>query len=310
MTPERELLTLALNATAPIIRQAPKTRLDYAAWWKSFTGWCQKNRQIALPAAHSTVLTYCYDLLSRGRKVSTCERHLSAVNSYHQQAGHAAPSTKETYQFLTAVKRLRGEQPQQKRALTLEQLRASTGAVGDGATAIRARAVLLLGFASALRRSNLVGLDLADVAFREEGLVLTIRREKQDRTGEGRIVAVARGKHPETDPVAAIRAWMEVRGDAPGPLFCPIYRSRVVVRRMHPERIAYTVKTAVAGLGLNPDEYGGHSLRAGLATLALEAGVSEILVATHTGHASLQTLRLYYRRADPFRANVSAMVGL
>lgn len=310
MTPERELLRLALTGPTPKIRQSSKTRAEYAADWKTFSAWCREHGQPALPTTQAIVLTYCHDLLSQGRKVATCQRHLSGINSFHREAGLPAPATQETRQFLTAVKRLRGEQTTQKRAVTLDQLRALVIPSADDTAGVRDRAVLLLGFSSALRRSNLVALDLADLRFHEQGLVLTIRREKQDRSGQGRILGVAYGTSRETCAAAAVHSWIGVRGETPGPLFTPVYHGRVVLRRLHPERIARIVKTAVAGLGLDATDYAGHSLRSGFVTTCLESGLNEIVIAAHVGHSSLSTTRRYFRRADPFRANPSGKIGL
>lgn len=292
------------------IRRAENTRLGYAADWKAFTAWCKTHGHESLPAAPATVLLYSHAQLAAGRKVSTAIRHLSAINSYHSAAGEKPPANSEVWQFLLAVRRMRGEQPSQKNALAVDQLRTMCAAVPKNLRGIRDRAVLTLGFASALRRSTLVALDMDDVEFRSEGLVLTIRKEKQDRKAEGRVLGVVHGKHPDTCPVRALQAWITERGAAEGPLLLPVYRSFTTMRRLQPAHIARIVKGAAHRIGLDPKQFAGHSLRAGMVTTAIQNGANEMLVAAHTGHKSLAMLRKYFRRADPFRANVSAMIGL
>jgi site-specific recombinase XerD len=293
------------------LRRSENTRAGYAADFKSFRAWCAELGHESLPATANTVLLYSYAQLERGRKVSTAIRHLSAINSHHIAAGFAPPAGSQVWQFLLAVRRMRGEQPQQKRALTVEQLRQMCQKLPLNAKGWRDRSVLTLGYASGLRRSNLVALDLADVEFCPKGVILTIRKEKQDRLGEGRLLAVVRGEHPDTCPVGTLESWLDWRGrDDSGPLFTPAIGGRVQIRRLRPAHVACIVKAAAAAVEMDPAAVSGHSLRASCSTQALQNGCSDVLVMEHLGHKSVATLRKYLRRTDLFKANVSAMLGL
>src|SRR5262249_12837627 len=153
-------------------------------------------------------------------------------------------------------------------------------------------ALLLLGFAGALRRSELVALDVEDVALCDEGLVLTIRRGKTDQRGYGRKVGIHHGTDEQTCPVRALGDWLAAARISSGSIFRAVDRfDRVRDTRLSDRAVALVVKRCIDELGLNPRQFSGHSLRAGLATSAIQAGVDPLDVQRHTGHASLEMLR-------------------
>lgn len=169
----------------------------------------------------------------------------------------------------------------------------------------RDRAILLFGFATALRRCNLAGLDLADVSFEPRGMLVTVRHEKNDRVGQPRTLAV-----PSGNALQAVKQWLKVRGTAPGPLFTGVHGGKLTMRRLHPQRIAQVVQEAAHKAGLNGRDYGAHSMRAGFCTEGLARGIGEIRVAAQTGHRCLESLRRYYRPADPFIGNPCLTLGV
>lgn len=300
------------RAEISLSSQAENTRLSYAADWKNFTAWCASVCRAPLPASTDTVVLYVMDLLNRGRRITTALRHTSGIKDRHRAAGLPIPDAKEIQRFLTAAQRSRCEVPNQKRPISVDELGRMCGQLrGPEPYRLRNHAVLALGFASALRRCNLVALDVADVQFVDEGLTLQVRKEKQDQEAQGRVVGIVRGEHPETCPVRALEAWLRVRGTSPGPLFTHLVRGRrVLIRRLGPDRVGKIVKAAVAGIGLERAQYAGHSLRSGCITTAFESGADAVVVARHTGHRSLSSLRRYIRCSSPFRANCSGMLGL
>jgi integrase len=285
--------------------------VSYALDWRDFESWCTVTASSPLPAAPETVILYLTDLLHR-LKITTARRHAAAINYYHRQAGLTLPADYRSCALFNGAQRIRCEQPRQKRAISVEQLREMCTAALPGSVShqVRNRSILTLGFASALRRANLVALDLGDVAFAPEGLVIQIRQEKQDRKGVGRTLAVPRGKHEETCAVRSLRAWVALRGTLPGPLFLPVVNGVIQHRRLHPGTIAQAVKEAAAAIGLEADAYAGHSMRSGMVTAAFQAGLGEIAIASQTGHKSLTSLRRYFRCTDLFAANPSGMIGL
>ena len=181
----------------------------------------------------------------------------------------------------------------------------------EGLLGIRDRALLLVGFAGAFRRSELVGLDIADLDFNHDGLTVTLRRSKTDQEGEGRKVGLPYGSNPSTCPVRSLQAWIEASAIEAGPVFRSVNRhGRLQPDRLSDKAVALVVKRRAEAAGLDPSRYAGHSLRAGLATAAANAGVSERAIMAQTGHRSVQMVRRYIRDGSLFRENAAAKVGL
>jgi integrase len=175
----------------------------------------------------------------------------------------------------------------------------------------RDRALLLLGFAGALRRSELVGLDVADLTEGTDGLRVRLQRSKTDQEGVGRTVGIPYGSNPVTCPVRAWLAWLEVSGITEGAAFRPVDRhGRIGTTRLSGQAVALVLKRHAARAGLDPGEMAGHSLRAGLATSAAAAGVPERVIAEQTGHKGTAMLRRYIREGSLFRENAASAVGL
>lgn len=290
--------------------RAPQTLRGYASDWKFFTAWCTAEARTPLPATRETVCGYVTAILSLGRRVSTAERHVSGIGHAHREAGFPSPCDMEVRRLLVGAQRLRCEQPEQKRPLSVAQLRTISGKLGTGARDARDRAILVFGFATALRRSSLAHLNLADLTFETRGIVVFIRHEKQDRAGRGREIGVTPGQCPCTCPVLAIKAWLEFRGQKAGALFTEVRNGRAGEDGILGSRISQIVKAGAGSIGLDTKSIAGHSLRSGFVTEAVERGVNEFVIASQTGHRSLATLRKYYRRVELFRCNASAMIGL
>jgi len=176
---------------------------------------------------------------------------------------------------------------------------------------LRDRAVLLLGFAGAFRRSEPVSLDINDLDFSRAGLIVTLRKSKADQEGKSQRLGIPFGSSESTCPVRAVQAWLESARITDGPVLRPLDRfQRVQPARLSAERIALIVKRRAKAVGLDPARYAGHSLRAGLATSAAAAGASERVIMSQTGHRSADMVRRYIREGSLFTSNPAAMVGL
>ncbi len=174
----------------------------------------------------------------------------------------------------------------------------------------RDRALLLVGFAGAFRRSELVAIDIADLQSREEGIVVTVRRSKTDQEAAGRHVALPLGRAHHSCPVRAIDVWRRAVGISEGPLFWSIDRHGRVGGRLTPAAVNLIVKSAARGANLDAEMLSGHSLRAGFATTAAAAGASERAIAAQTGHRSMNVLRRYVRHGSVFTDNAATQLGL
>lgn len=187
--------------------KAENTRKAYRSDWRLFKAWCDAQGGAALPAEPSHTAAYLADLAGSAR-VSTVMRRAASIASGHRAAGHLSPVSSEVVKaVLRGIRRSKGVAQQGKRPTLTGDIKALVRAMGDGLLDKRDAALLLVGFGAALRRSELVWLDVADVQFRDEGALLTLRRSKTDQTGQGKSVAVLRRyvRHASlfTDPSAA-----------------------------------------------------------------------------------------------------------
>lgn len=311
---EQQSLVRITNRAREYVREAKalNTRRAYVSDWRDFTSWCAAHQLQSLPASPQTTSLYLTHLADAGRKASTIGRRVSSISQAHQAAGFESPThTPIVRTLLAGVRRSIGTAQVGKAPAVTEDIRAMLAGLPDKLLGTRDRALLLVGFAGAFRRSELVGLDIADLNFGHDGLTVTLRHSKTDQEGEGRKVGLPYGSTPATCPVRSLLAWIEASGIKDGPLFRAVSRhGRLQPARLSDKAVALVVKRQAASAGLDPASYAGHSLRAGLATAAANAGVSERSIMAQTGHRSLKMVRKYIRDGSLFRENAAAKVGL
>jgi integrase len=185
------------------------------------------------------------------------------------------------------------------------------GTLPDSLIGHRDRCLLLVGFASAMRRSELVGLDVDDIEDTRDGLIVTIRRSKTDQEAEGRQIGIPYGSDPATCPVRAYRRWLEASGLDSGPVFRSVNRHGTLgANRLGGRSVALVAQSHAQAAGLDPTSVAGHSLRSGMATSAARSGATEAQIMAQTGHRSLPVLRRYIRRGSLFNDNAAAKLGL
>jgi site-specific recombinase XerD len=291
--------------------RAKNTLRAYSSDWRAFTAWCQQRGLAPLPADASTVALYLTDLAGTV-KASTIGRRLSSISIAHQAAGVENPSaTVLVRSTWTGIRRSIGVAQTPKAALLTEDIRRMVECVPDSLIGTRDRAVVLLGFASALRRSELVGLDVEDVTEATDGLVLRVRRSKTDQQGEGREIGIPVGAREMTCPVRAIRIWLEQSRIESGALFRSVSRhEHLGTTGLSDRAVALIVKRAAQVAGLDPSLVAGHSLRSGMATSAANGGASEADIMRQTGHRSVTVVRRYIRRGTLFEGNAAGRLGL
>lgn len=283
---------------------APNTLKAYRHDWKQFTRFCQAMEVESLPASPATVKLYLADLIRRGRKIATAIRRTSGITWFHRAAGLETPVNESVWTLLDAAQRQLRETPKQARPLTLDQLRSISERLWliKSRAAWRDRAIVVLGWTSLLRRSSLAELLLSDLSFTADGLIITVRFEKQDQFGRGREIGIPSGKHPHTNAAGCVFDWLEHgRYGGAGPLFTNVRVGGL--RGMSPAAIGRAVKNAVELIGLDPRYYTAHSMRSGGITAMGESGAGEFLIAAQSGHKSMEELRKYFRRTQLFRAN-------
>ena len=280
---------------------AAGTRRAYRADWKDFQSFCRKTNRESLPALSRTVSLYLMWLEGSGKAVATLTRRLAAITSHHRSAGHPTPCNREVGDTLSQIRRRRGTGQKPKTPVTAAELTAMLAVLGGEVRGLRNQAILLMGFASGCRRSELAALTLADVTVNAEGMILHIAKSKTDQQGKGRDIGVHRGD--KLCPVAMLQAWLCARGDWEGPLFCRIGPRGLAKLGLSPAAIGEVVKAAARRAGLDPARYAGHSLRSGCATAAAAAGADILAIARRLGHASTQTTERYVRHGSLFAVN-------
>ncbi len=294
--------------------KAPATVRAYTSAWRAFGAWCRDRGLAALPAAPATLAAYLADRADpesgRPLKPVSLWQHAAAVAKAHKLAGLPSPLEDEHVRdTLDGIRRRFGTAPSPKAALGTDQIHRLVAATGSGLKGIRDRALVLVGYAAALRRGELVGLDAADVRETDDGLVVFLARSKTDPHGQGRTVGVCRGS--DTCPVDALRAWKEAAGIEDGPLFRPTDRhGNIRPTRLSGPAVARILKSLAKAAGLNAERIAGHSLRAGHATEAARRGASALAIRRQTGHKSDAMLARYVRAGTLFEENSSARLGL
>lgn len=297
------------------------TRRAYTSDWKSFAAFAIAAGAKPLPAPEGLVALYLTHLADTGHATATIERHLVAIAQVHKAAGHPSPRLEGRVQEVRkGIRRRLGVRQVQKDPVLIDILREMLKAQPDDLIGIRNRAVLTLGFAMGSRRSELVGLDVDDLKFVKEGLVVTIKRSKTDQEGAGRQVPITPAKDKDLDSIHAVKAWLEESGIENGALFRSVRGGpiggqmsaarRIGKQRLNDRSVALIVKSAIEACKCgNPKNYSGHSLRAGLVTEAARAGKSMIGIKRQTGHKSDRMVEKYIREAELFN-DAGALVGL
>ncbi len=301
--------------------RAPATVRAYASDLADFETWCriEAGGLQTLPATPETVALYIADAAGRGLKASTISRRLTAVSVLHKAAGLDSPALDERVKdVFKGIKREHGSlekgaapllTPTIKRMIVVARENAKSAA--QQKAALRDAAVLLVGYAGAFRRSEVASLRIEDVEFVEDGATVLLRRSKTDQEGKGHKRALPYGSHPETCPVRNLRRWLEVLGENEGPIFRPIDRHGNLRRTALSDRsVCEVVKRRAQAAGLNRDRYSGHSLRAGLATAASAAGVSQRSIMDQGDWKSVQTVMRYVREGTLFKNNAASSIGL
>ncbi len=305
----------------------------YAKDWAHFTRWCRMRGAEPLPPPPEMIGLYLADLASGSTSstsqavspplsVSTIERRLSGLAWNFVQRGFTLDrKDRHIASVLAGIKRKHARPPVQKEAILAEDIRAMVATLPHDLRGLRDRAILLLGYAGGLRRSEIVCLDVHKddtldsggwVEIMEKGALLTLNA----KTG-WREVEIGRGSSDQTCPVHALQQWLHFSKIDFGPIFVGVSRDgkRALEKRLNDKHVARLVKRTVLDAGIRaelPEKermalFSGHSLRAGLAS---GAEVDERYVQKQLGHASAEMTRRYQRRRDRFRVNLTKAAGL
>lgn len=279
--------------------RADATRSAYNSDWRDFAEFCRRHGSEAMPAQAETLASYLAHLADSGRKVSTIRRRVVAISAFHRLASQPNPAVEPIVrQTLDGIERRLGAAPTKKAAMTVDLVAKVVRKIPEDLTGLRDRALILVGFAAALRRSEMVALDRVDIRPHPKGLVVLIKRSKTDQKGEGKTKAIPHGRRLHI--AAALEAWLAAAKITEGPVFRGVRGSTVLADRLCTKQVARIVKARAAAIGLDPNSFGGHSLRSGFITSAADSGATLQNIATHAGHAKLDTTLGYVQVTDAF----------
>jgi site-specific recombinase XerD len=291
--------------------RSDSTREAYQRDWNHFRQWCELKGLECLPAVPSTVAQYLTNMANLYKPI-TLGRRLASISVAHQMSGYASPTANILVRnTLSGIRRRHGVAATRKTPIRASNLRRAVGLIPDSMKGKRDRALLLLGYVGALRRSEIVAINAEDIEYVDGGIRLMVRRSKSDQEGRGVTMGIGYGAHPETCPVKALRAWMESAGIGEGPVFRPVSQNgRVGSTRLCPRTVALIIKALASKLGMEQQAISGHSLRAGFITDQYAAGTAEAVIMARSRHNSHSVMAAYRREADMFAFNYAAKVGL
>ncbi|WP_096358568.1 site-specific integrase [Variibacter gotjawalensis] len=240
---------------------------------------------------------------------STLRRRLAAIAKAHRLRGCLSPVSSEIVRAtIQGISRTHIHSRREAAPLLKEDLVAVLDAMGSSPKDVRDRALLLLGWAGAFRRSEIVSLNVGDVVQARQGLVVTLRRSKTDQTGTGRQIGIPYGRTRHC-PVNALNDWLALRGDHEGPLFYSVRRcGQMRSSQLPAATVSEIVQRRVAATGLVGGPYSGHSLRAGFITSCALAGIASWRIRNQSGHKSEAMLTRYIRRGELFTENPAAQL--
>jgi integrase len=314
----QELVKLAFDFASK--SSSVNTRRTYKFGWQCFCNWCLSRGGDSMQSDNKETLVAFFvseKAANSSLKVSSIKCYLSAIRGHYENNGVVLnlqhPVIKKV---LTGIRKSLFKRPTQKEPLHIDQVKEMVGAIpfeDNGKRrliGIRDRAILLLGFAGAFRRSELVIIKVEDLTFTRDGFVVLLLKSKSDQEGEGMEKAIPFGANPLTCPVRAVKDWLEASKIQSGYLFRSINRhSQLILKPLTGHSIARIVKRSY------PEEekafcVSGHSLRAGFVTTAARKKVPEHLIMKQTGHKCSDTLKRYIRLGTRFDENAAALVGL
>lgn len=284
--------------------RATSTWRAYGSDWRIFTAWCQTMDLAALPAAPATVAMFLAAEAKRGTAPSTLNRRLSAIRLMHLGARVVSPhAAVEIQEVMRGIRRLSTRGVVKKEAAVDEQIKKMVDTC-DPATyqGVRDRALLLMGFAGAMRRSELVALDVAHLKLSDEGFVVTIAKSKTDQERKGQQIAILRAPDSPYCPVQAVRDWMALAAIEQNALFRRVTKgNKLTADRLTDQSVARIIKKLAASAGLMASQYAGHSLRSGFLTSAAAQHASIFRMKAQSRHKSLDVLSGYVHDQDMFK---------
>ena len=291
--------------------RAANTLRAYQADFKDFSAFCAKNGLSSMPT-EPKILSLYLTHLSATSKFSTLKRRIASISVFHKLKGHYLDTKHPIImENLHGIKRVKGTNQKAKMPILINDLKLIINVIDQcssncelhelegNSKLIRDKAIILVGFSGGFRRSELVNIDYDDIEFVSEGVKIFIKRSKTDQSGEGMIKAIPYFDNKSFRPVLALKHWINNSEIKSGKLF-----------DISDKSVALIIKKYASLSGLDPNKYGGHSLRSGFATSTAESGAEERNIMAMTGHKTTQMVRRYIQEANLFKNNALNRIKL
>ena len=286
--------------------RSESTRAIYEDNFRFFQIWALEQELPYLPASKQSIELYILHLRDKNHKMATIELRISAIKAMHKAFVRPFPQITHFSEIMRGLRRDIGVKQRQARPITLELL--SRGLSKDTTVmAHRDRALLLMGFAGAFRRSELVNLCVKDIEFRDEGMLINIAKSKTDQMGIGRQVPIHFSLSDFICPVKNVKQWLQKTGIQEGLLFRNVNKGDKIGSSLTGRSVNRIVKKCVQNAGENSSLYSGHSLRSGYATEAARRGANSYQIMMVTGHRSDSMVRRYVREGRAFLDTIAVL---
>ena len=287
----------------------------YESDWDDFCDWCIYNKFSAFPATSETVVNYINDLADYA-KSSTIKRRVSAISENYNAAIASGINLNNPCknwiikEALIGLNRKKGTRQKGKTPLYWEDLKKIIVTMNLSClTDIRDKAILLLGFMGAFRRSELTSLELNDITFVPQGIIITVKESKTDQEKAGQTIGIPYLEDKNMCAVSALKLWIKEANITKGPLFRRLLKNgKTSDNALSDKSINLIVKKYVNKIGLQKELYGAHSLRHGFATFAAMNGIEERIIMKQTRHHSVEMVRHYINEADLFINNPISII--
>jgi integrase len=294
--------------------RAPGTIRSYSTAYKAFQAWCAETGKDATAPTPLMIAEHLAHLANT-RRFSTIKWHLVGLVHCYRQAGFDIDTKARILRdTLQGIERVIRRKETRSAAIMLPELKKLLNTCDSRSLGVRDRAILLIGFAGAFRRSEIVALDVRHLAWSNDSLAITVEQSKEDQRAKGERVVIAYGKDPQTCPVRALKAWLDLGRITSGPVFrCLRKGGHIGADRLSDKAVDRLIKWRCESAGIVAPEgrsISSHGLRAGFITEAFNAGLSDEEIMGHTRHQDVSSMRGYVRRERLSAAAPSSLVGL
>ena len=290
----------------------------YRSDFKDFGAFCAKNGFKLLPTEPKIVSLYLTHLSIKDAKMSTLRRRLVSIGVIHKLKNHYLDTKHPIIiENLMGIKRKKGSYQKGKKPIFLNHLKLIIEAIDKdtsdevGIRKLRDKTIILLGFAGGFRRVELISIDFEDLEFVSEGVKIFIRKSKTDQFGEGMLKGLPYFDNQKFCPVWHLKKWLEVSKIKSGPIFKRFSKGLILGKnRLTDQSVALLLKKYLSNAGIENQNYSGHSLRSGFATVTAESGADERSIMAMTGHKTSQMVRRYIREANLFKNNALSKIKI